>query len=143
MIGKLMDFFGLQDEQQNQEELDQDVIDQEEELFPSRKQKNNIVSIHSQKNMKIVLSEPRSYEETQEIADHLRSHRPVVVNLQRLSTDNQGRRVVDFLSGCVYALNGNIKKIGPHIFFCTPENVNIEGAITELMQEEREEVEVK
>ncbi len=139
MIGKLMDFFGLQDQDQNLDEHDKDELEmEEEELFPSRKQKNNIVSIHSQKNMKIVLSEPRSYDETQEIADHLRNHRPVVVNLQRLSLDNQGRRVVDFLSGCVYALNGNIKKIGPHIFFCTPENVNVEGAITELMQEERE-----
>ena len=139
MIGKLMDFFGLQDQDQSLDEHDKDALEmEEEEIFPSRKQKNNIVSIHSQKNMKIVLSEPRSYDETQEIADHLRNHRPVVVNLQRLSLDNQGRRVVDFLSGCVYALNGNIKKIGPHIFFCTPENVNVEGAITELMQEERE-----
>lgn len=83
----------------------------------------------------MVLAEPRSYEEAQEIADHLRSHRPIIVNLQRLSPD-QARRVVDFLSGCVYALNGDIKKIGTSIFLCTPENIDIEGAITEILQED-------
>lgn len=137
MIGKLMDFFGLQDEELLDEEIEAE--EEEEAFLPSRKKKNNnVVSIHSQKNVKIVLSEPRSYEETQQIADHLRSHRPVVVNLQRLGTDNQGRRIVDFLSGCVYALNGSIEKLGPQIFFCTPENVDIEGSITELLQEERD-----
>lgn len=135
MVGKLMGFLGLQDE----EVLDEEV-GVEEELLPSRKNKNNnnnnnnnIISLHSQKNVKVILHEPRSYEETQEIADHLRSRRTVIVNLQRLSTDS-ARRVVDFLSGCVYALNGDIKKVGASIFLCTPENVDIQGAITEEIQ---------
>lgn len=138
MMGKLLGFLGLQEEETMEENMN---MDQEDDIFPSRKQKNqtnnpnNLISIHSQRNIKVVLSEPRSYEETQEIADHLRSHRPTVVNLQRLSQD-QARRVVDFLSGCVYALNGQIKKIGPAIFFCTPENIDIQGAITEMMKEE-------
>lgn len=53
------------------------------------------MSIHSQKNVKVVLYEPRSYDEAQEIADHLRSHRTVVVNLQRIRQD-QALRVIDF-----------------------------------------------
>jgi len=133
MMGKIMGFLGLQDEEVLEEEVDS------EELMPSRKnkgQKNNIVSLHSQKNVKVVLNEPRSYEETQEVADHLRSHRPVIVNLQRLNAE-QARRVVDFLSGCVYALNGEIKKIGSSIFICTPENIDIQGAITEFLTEEQ------
>ncbi|OEF99538.1 cell division protein SepF [Vulcanibacillus modesticaldus] len=128
MMGKIMGLLGLEEE----EELETEV---EEEVFPSRKNRNqsgNIISLHSQKNVKVVLQEPRSYEETQEIADHLRSHRPVIVNLQRLSAD-QARRVVDFLSGCVYALNGDIKKIGASIFLCTPDNIDIQGAITEIL----------
>lgn len=132
MVGKLMGFLGLQDE-----EILDEGVGVEEELLPSRKNKNNnsnnIIALHSQKNVKVILHEPRSYEETQEIADHLRSRRTVIVNLQRLSTDS-ARRVVDFLSGCVYALNGDIKKVGASIFLCTPENVDIQGAITEEIQ---------
>ncbi len=131
---KILGFFGLQEEEILEEE--EEML--EEDQFPSRKHKghhqaNNLV-LHSQKNIKVVLQEPRSYEETQEIADHLRLHRPVIVNLQRINTE-QARRVVDFLSGCVYALNGQIIKIGPSIFFCTPENIDIQGAITEIMQD--------
>lgn len=140
MVGKLMGFLGLQEE-----EVIEERLDTEEELLPSRKHKNsnsnnnnnNILSLHSQKNIRMVLHEPRSYEETQEIADHLRSRRPVIVNLQRLNSDS-ARRVVDFLSGCVYALNGDIKKVGASIFLCTPENVDIQGAITEAIQTEEQ-----
>jgi cell division inhibitor SepF len=99
--------------------------------------KGNIVSIHSQRNVRVVLNEPRSYEETQEIADHLRSRRPVVVNLQRVRTE-QAIRIVDFLSGTVYALNGGITKIGPNIFLCTPDSVEIQGAISEMMHDQDE-----
>lgn len=132
-MGKIMGFLGLQDEEVVEEIEGQES---EDEVFLSRRNKNNnVVSLHTQKNVKMVLAEPRSYEEAQEIADHLRSHRPIIVNLQRLSPD-QARRVVDFLSGCVYALNGDIKKIGTSIFLCTPENIDIEGAITEILQED-------
>lgn len=135
MMGKLMGFLGLQDE----DEIIEEELEIEEEVLPSRRKKSQnskIVSLHSQKNVRVVLHEPRSYEESQEIADHLRSHRPVIINLQRLSSD-QARRVVDFLSGCVYALNGDIKKIGASIFFCTPENIDIHGGITEFLHEQK------
>lgn len=137
MMEKLLGFLGLEED----EEFENDDVDKsEEEFIAKKKQKrnNNIVSLHSQKSLKVVLSEPRSYDEAQEIADHLRSHRPVVVNLQRLQPD-QARRVVDFLSGCVYALSGQIKKIGSRIFICTPENIDVHGAITEILKEEQEE----
>lgn len=132
MMEKIMGFLGLQDEEIEEED---DLLD-EEAAQPSRKNKstnNNIISLHSQKSTKLILNEPRSYEEAQEIADHLRSRRPIIVNLQRLGPDS-ARRVVDFLSGCVYALNGNIKKIGPSIFLCTPENIDIQGAITDIIE---------
>jgi cell division inhibitor SepF len=132
-----MNFLGLQEEEEviERERIVEQVDEPETNAFEQRsKQKNNIVSIHSQKNVKVVLSEPRSYEETQEIADHLRSRRPVIVNLQRVRGD-QAIRIVDFLSGTVYALNGTIAKVGPNIFLCTPESVDIQGAITEMMNE--------
>lgn len=134
VMNKVMSFLGLQEEVIEQEHhMDDDAVQQDVPAHASRKQKGNIVSIHSQQQTKVVLTEPRSYEETQEIADHLRSRRSTIVNLQRVRAD-QALRIVDFLSGTVYALNGNISKIGPNIFLCTPDNVEIQGAITELFR---------
>ncbi|WP_248926590.1 cell division protein SepF [Paenibacillus hamazuiensis] len=137
VMNKFMNFLGLQEEEEivERERIVEQVEEPETNPFEQRsKSKNNIVSIHSQKNVKVILNEPRSYEETQEIADHLRSRRPVVVNLQRVRPD-QATRIVDFLSGTVYALNGSISKIGPNIFLCTPDSVEIHGSISEIMNE--------
>ena len=81
-------------------------------------------------NSKMVLLEPRAYSESQQIADHLKSRNTVVVNLKRVTSD-QAKRIVDFLSGTIYALGGDLQKIGGGIFLCTPNNVNIQGKITE------------
>ncbi|KIL41760.1 cell division protein SepF [Gordoniibacillus kamchatkensis] len=138
VMNKFMNFLGLQEEEEviERERIVEQVEEPETNPFEARnsKGKNNIVSIHSQKNVKVVLNEPRSYEETQEIADHLRSRRPVIVNLQRVRAD-QAIRIVDFLSGTVYALNGTIAKVGPNIFLCTPDSVDIQGSITEMINE--------
>ncbi len=78
---------------------------------------------------KMILLEPRAYSESQQIVDHLKSRMAVVVNLKRVTPD-QAKRIVDFLSGTIYAINGNLQKIGGGIFLCTPSNVNIQGEIT-------------
>ena len=72
------------------------------------------------------------YAEAQEIADHIKNRRAVVVNLQRIQHD-QAKRIVDFLSGTVYAIGGDIQRIGSDIFLCTPENVDVSGTISELI----------
>ncbi|WP_223066380.1 cell division protein SepF [Paenibacillus caui] len=142
VMNRFMNFLGLQEEEEVVErEKVNEPAEQEFETssFDSRKNQrgSNVVSIHSQKNVKVILNEPRSYDEAQEIADHLRSHRTVVVNLQRVRKD-QGMRIIDFLSGTVYALNGGISKIGENIFLCTPDTVEISGAITEILTEEQD-----
>lgn len=81
-------------------------------------------------NGKMILLEPRAYSESQQIADHLKKKNTVVVNMKRVTPD-QAKRIVDFLSGTVYALGGDLQKIGGGIFLCTPKNVNVEGAITD------------
>ncbi len=63
----------------------------------------------AKQSSKVVLLEPRTYSEAQGIADHLKGRRAVVINLQRMSTD-QAVRIVDFLSGTVYAIGGDIQK---------------------------------
>lgn len=78
---------------------------------------------------KMILLEPRAFSEAQTIADYLKSSNTVVVNLKRV-TPEIAKRIVDFLSGAVYAIRGDLQKLGNGIFLCTPSNVNIEGKIS-------------
>jgi cell division inhibitor SepF len=132
---KLKTFFFLDDD-----ENDDTIEEYVEEAAPLRQQKQpvksqNVVSLQSvQKSSKVVLVEPKSYEESTGIADHLKNRRAVVVNLQRIDKE-QGRQIVDFLSGAVYTIGGDIQKIGSSIFLCTPDNVEISGNISELIKE--------
>ena len=79
---------------------------------------------------KMILLEPRAYSESQQIADHLKMRNTVVVNLKRVTSD-QAKRIVDFLAGTIYAIGGDLQKIGGGIFLCTPNNINVQGRITE------------
>lgn len=79
---------------------------------------------------KMILLEPRAYSEAQQIADHLKKRNTVVVNLKRVTAD-QAKRIMDFLSGTIYAIKGNIQKIGSGIFLCTPNNIDVQGKITD------------
>ena len=78
----------------------------------------------------MMLLEPRAYSESQQIADYLKNRCAVVVNLKRVTPD-QAKRIVDFLYGTIYAIGGNLQKLGGGIFLCTPNNVNIQGKITD------------
>ena len=82
------------------------------------------------KENEMILLEPRAYSESQQIADHLKRRNSVVVNLKRVTSD-QAKRIVDFLSGTIYAIGGDIQKVGGGIFLLTPNNVNIQGSISD------------
>ena len=79
---------------------------------------------------KLVLLEPRAFSEAQQIADQLKNLNTVVVNLKRVTKDN-AKRIIDFLSGTIYAIGGDIQKVGGGIFLCAPNNVNVQGKITD------------
>lgn len=79
---------------------------------------------------KMILLEPRAYSESQQIADHLKMRNTVVVNLKRVTSD-QAKRIVDFLAGTIYAIGGDLQKIGGGIFLCTPNNISVQGKITQ------------
>ena len=145
LVSKFKSYFALDDEYEYKEEIIEEEVP--EPKMKSSKQahtntpnNNNIVSLQSvQKSSKVVLLEPRAYADAQEVADHLNNKRAVVVNLQRIQRD-QGKRIVDFLSGTVYAIGGDIQKIGTDIFLCTPANVDVSGNITGFgLDEEFEE----
>ena len=79
---------------------------------------------------KMMLLEPRAYSESQQIADYLKNRSSVVVNLKRVTPD-QAKRIVDFLYGTIYAIGGDIQKLGGGIFLCTPNNVTVDGKISD------------
>ena len=112
-------------------EIEQITQDNNEYYKETFKQTNN-----NQGN-KMILLEPRAYSEAQQIADHLKKRNTVVVNLKRVTSD-QAKRIMDFLSGTIYAIKGNIQKIGSGIFLCTPNNINVQGKITDDNDKEKE-----
>lgn len=84
----------------------------------------NIVSIHSSKMMKVIVCEPDSFEEVQALADHLKARKQVILNFENTNPDI-AQRIIDFLSGTTYSLDGHSQQLGPHIFIFTPSNVEI------------------
>jgi len=75
---------------------------------------------------KLVLIEPKSFDECPKLVDSLKAHKPIIINLEHLSTD-VAKKIFDFLSGATYALDGNVQKIASNIFVFAPENVDIAG----------------
>jgi len=79
---------------------------------------------------KMILVEPRAYSESQQIADYLKNRNSVVVNLKRVTSD-QAKRIIDFLTGTIYAIGGDLQKLGNGIYLCTPNNVSVQGKMSE------------
>lgn len=152
----IKNFFYLEDEETDVEEATQKEVSQRQQQVPATSVKpkvknerkvnmknevangNNLVSLHtaaSSKHAKVVLIEPRVYAEAQDIAENLKNKRATIVNLQRIDRE-QGKRIIDFLSGTVYALGGDIQKVGLDIFLCTPDNVEVSGEISDYLIEE-------
>ena len=84
----------------------------------------------------MILLEPRAYSESQQIADYLKSNSSVIVNLKRVTPD-QAKRIVDFLSGTIYAIGGDLQKLGGGIFLCTPHSISVEGKISDDTQNKK------
>ena len=120
-MGIVKDFFGGKDDK------DVGTANEYYDLKPEE-------AIGEDGGAKMILLEPRAYSEAQQIADHLKKRNTVVVNLKRVTSD-QAKRIMDFLSGTIYAIKGNIQKIGSGIFLCTPNNINVQGKITDDKEE--------
>lgn len=118
-FGKLKGFLGVDDSEVNENVGDDEYYSNEEEVTEEKPNGN-----------KMILLEPRAYSESQQIADYLKKRNTVVVNLKRV-TPEQAKRIVDFLSGTLYAISGDMQKLGGGIFLCTPNNVNVEGKISD------------
>ena len=83
--------------------------------------------------MQVILVKPERFETAAEIADHLRAKRAVLVNLETTPKDVT-RRLVDFLSGVTYAIDGSIKKVASNTYIITPPNVNLVGDLMDELE---------
>lgn len=90
--------------------------------------KNKVVNIHSNAQMKVVIHQPNEFDETAAIVDNLKNRKPVIINLESLDPD-LARKIFDFCSGALYALDGQIQKVSKGIFILAPSNVDISGDV--------------
>lgn len=101
----------------------------EEATTPRVPQKGNVVAFPGARPVKLVVLHPVNFEQAQEIADHLKNKRPVVVNFEGTERD-VAQRLFDFASGTSYALGGSVRKVGTQVFLFSPPNVEVTGEIS-------------
>ena len=138
-MNKVLNFMGIGDVEEGQEEVyaeetKDDIFTpeiksryQETSHAPSHSgRKSKVVNIHATTQLKVVVLQPTTYNDATEIAGHLKEKKPVVVNLEKLDKDT-ARKIVDFLSGAVYALDGSMQKVSNGILLLVPYTMGIMG----------------
>ena len=120
-------FFGAESSNDDIEEVVEEVVNDDDTFYEVPKSATGKANMGSNK---MILFEPRAYSEATQITDFLIKRNTVVVNLKRVTPD-QAKRIADFLQGSLYAIKGSLQKLGGGIFLCAPNNVNIEGKISD------------
>lgn len=122
LLDRVLGSLGLGDEVEEEEVR---PVQEQEEAEARPKKSGTVVNLHtSQKQLKVIVIEPLCFDEVQNIADHLRSRKPVIINLED-SEKELAKRIVDFISGTTYALGGSMQKVGNNIFLFVPANIDI------------------
>lgn len=124
-VDKMKDFIAPVDEEEGNGELE--LTREEAETLSTYEQpltSGNAIN----SNASIVLFEPRTFEEAEEIGRHIRKQRACCINLHRMPSEYR-QRVIDFLSGVVFGLGGTIKKIGENVILCSPRSLQVGGDI--------------
>lgn len=141
-MGRFLSFIGLEDA--DDEELMEEE-EQQQKAAPRPRQRREatrpagvgegISPRDIPSDMKMVVFHPVAYDDAQSIADNLKSGKPIIVNMEELDGET-AQRVLDFLLGAVYALDGTVSKISRGIFLVAPRNCNVvdngENGYTEL-----------
>ena len=137
LMNKVWDLFGMDRAEEEEDYENEDVYgyeDEEEEvqeprgIFNRKNKDNKVVNMPQQQTnsnaIKMVISQPTSFEQSDEICSFLKERKSVIVNLEYVNKDI-ARRIVDFISGGVYALDGYIQKVSNSIFLVAPSNYEI------------------
>ena len=129
IMSKVWNLFGM-DPMNDEETEEDDVYDYDYEEEPIEEKRNfikrnsKVVSIPQSQSIRMVISQPTSFEQSEEICGFLKEKKSVIVNLEYVNKD-VARRIVDFISGGVYALDAHIQKVSNSIFLIAPINYEI------------------
>lgn len=131
IITKFKNWIVEEDEEFIEEEYDENVepVVGEEDLSSafSATKGSKIVNLHTANQMKVVIVEPKVYDDAATIADHLKQRRAVIVNLEGLASTEVRKSIFNFMNGAVYVLDGSIQKVSKSIFILAPNNVDIDA----------------
>lgn len=134
LVDKVKYFMGLDDYDYDEEdEVVETSVEYDENITPIASKNKKIVNIHTTTQMKVVVYEPNEFEESPSIVDNLKNRKPVIINLENLDGE-LAKKIFDFVSGAVYALDGSIQKVSKGIFILAPNNVDISGNINEELK---------
>ncbi|MGL5330792.1 MAG: cell division protein SepF [Peptostreptococcaceae bacterium] len=144
LISKIKEWVTSPDEEYADEYMEDEVEEYEDEIeedditsgFDSinAAKSNKIVSLHTVSQMKVVIMEPKKYEDVTAIADHLKQRRALVVNLDSVEKNEDRKAIFNFMNGAVYVLEGNIQKITKSIFILAPSNVDIDSSVKKELE---------
>lgn len=130
-LNKIFDFFGGDQKEDYDEYDDSDEVvnyEDEDDGVEDRKffgkRNNKVVNLAQGQAIKMVISQPTTFEQSEEICSALKERKSVIVNLEYVNKD-VARRIVDFISGGVYALDGYVQKVSNSIFLVAPSNYEI------------------
>ncbi|WP_051280105.1 cell division protein SepF [Anaerovorax odorimutans] len=100
------------------------------ELKDINEKDNRVIAMQNRitSQFKMVVIEPKTFDECPKLVDNLKSKKPVIINLEKVESD-LARKIFDFLSGATYALNGNVQKVANNIFVFAPENVDVAASV--------------
>jgi len=115
------------------EEVREEIIELPAYSEEGQRGSTNVVSIHSNKTFKVVVCEPESFDEVQVLADHLKSRKQLILNFDNTPPE-VSQRIIDFISGTTYSLEGHSQQLGKNIFIFTPSNVEIAKDHRSLMR---------
>lgn len=141
IIDKMCEKMGLSDPEDEKMDFDEENSREEEKQAEERREarKDNTVvdfpsggagsapahdNVVTSYRMKVIVIEPKNFDDAQLVANNLREKKPVVINFENTQPED-AKRIIDFISGTTYALNGEIKKVGHNVFLCAPSNVNV------------------
>ena len=135
ILNKMLDFVGWETQEVEEEIFDEDDMEQNGQknektaAFP-RKNHGKVLNLNNSATTKVVVVTPQNINDAKEICDHLRANRSIVMNVENIETQI-AQRIVDFLSGAVYSLDGNIQKVSSGILLAAPNSVDILGETKE------------
>ena len=145
VFGKFKELIGIEEIEEEDDYEEEPVVEKKPEIrqnsfvqpAPAKEVKDNrVVNMNTNTSsvnritsqFKMVVIEPKSFDESPRLVDNLKAKKPVIINLEKLESDT-ARKIFDFLSGATYALNGNVQKIANNIFVFVPENVDVTSSV--------------